>query len=248
MKLLKTALCAAVAAGAMAGAAQAQDLSVNAGVTTEYVYRGLYQAVDAGFGGIDYGTDNWYIGTWFSTVDFAAAEIDFYAGWTPSAGGVDFDLGVIYYGYINDFDGYTDYTTGLVDSSIGGDFWELYGSATVPVGMGWVGGSFAYSPDFFAESGDATYYEISFGFPWQDVEFSGAYGIQTIDETQDDLIFGDDYSTWNFGFSFPVNDRMSADIRYHDTDDDAILFANSNLSLVAAYDGVLVGTLTATFP
>jgi uncharacterized protein (TIGR02001 family) len=250
MKLIKTALCAAAASVAMAGTAHAgaaMEMSVNAGATTEYVFRGLSQGGASGFGGIDFASDQFYVGGWASDVGFGpSAEFDLYAGWTPSFGGADLDLGVIYYGYLNDPNTYVDYQTGLGDSSIDADYVELYAAASVPVGMGSVSGSVYYSPDFFAEAGDAIYYELGFAMPWQDVEFSGAIGVQTLDDVQDPLFFEDSYTTWNIGFTVPVADNLGVDVRYIDISSDGNIIGNSNLAGVG-FDGI-VGTLTATFP
>lgn len=251
MKMMKLALCGAAASLAMAGSAFAQ-VSVNAGVTSEYVFRGLSQDGAAGFGGIDYSTDDWYVGTWFSDVAFASAETDLYAGWTPSAGGVDFDLGVVYYGYINPgYTTYLNYKTGVFDTSINPGYWEVKASASVPLGMGSVSGSIYYSPDFFAEGGSATYYEIGFDYPWEKVDFSGAVGVQTISDTEtlyygSPVSYDDSYTTWNIGFTIPVTDNFSADVRYIGTSNAAGNFGNYNLSGVD-FNGI-VGTLTATFP
>ena len=47
-----------------------------------------------------------YAGVWASNVDFGAddptAEIDLYAGVRPTIGDTSLDLGVLYYGYVED--------------------------------------------------------------------------------------------------------------------------------------------------
>lgn len=252
MKLIRTALCATAAMAAMSGVAAAQT-SVNAGAVTEYIYRGLSQTSGAtAFGGVDWASDNFYIGAWASGVSFADAEVDLYAGWTPSAGGLDLDFAVIYYGYVDAVPVFVDHTTGLADPSIDAAFFELKAAATLPIGMGSLTGSINYSPDFFAESGAATYYELGFSFPWETVSFSGAIGLQTIDEVEAGpfACLGapcqDSYTTWNFGMTIPVGDNFSVDVRYINTDSDADYFGNSNLAGVAR-DGIF-GTLTAVFP
>ncbi len=87
------------------GAGQAEELTANAGVTSNYVFRGETYT-DDGFavqGGIDWVHEsNLYLGAWASNVDFPASnadgfEVDLYIGYT-------FDLGndtAIDIGYIN---------------------------------------------------------------------------------------------------------------------------------------------------
>ncbi|MEI7932595.1 MAG: TorF family putative porin, partial [Alphaproteobacteria bacterium] len=117
---MKLALCAATAGLAMASAAHA-EVSVNAGVTSEYLFRGLSQgSYAAGFGGADWSGDGGvYLGTWASTVGFGpSAEVDLYGGWKTMAGGANLDFGAIYYGYLNDPNTYINYKTRAADSSI----------------------------------------------------------------------------------------------------------------------------------
>ena len=111
MRLFRIALTAAVSSLALAGAAQAADeakvdLSVNIGVNTDYVFRGVSQTNEdpSVFGGVDATMGIGYAGIWVSNVDFGNgtdAEFDIYAGVKPVVGAVTFDLGVIYYGYVD---------------------------------------------------------------------------------------------------------------------------------------------------
>ena len=100
-------LATAVAAVLTSGIASA-ELSANAGIFSNYIWRGVTQTVDqaAGQGGIDWGNDSGlYVGTWISNVayapDFSANgyEMDVYAGFAGEAGSVGYDLGVITYQY-----------------------------------------------------------------------------------------------------------------------------------------------------
>jgi uncharacterized protein (TIGR02001 family) len=245
MKFLKLALCGATASLAMAGAANAA-VSFNAGAVTEYLFRGLSQGSNAaGFGGVDWSSESGvYLGAWASSVGFGpSAEVDLYGGYKMEAGDVALDFGAIYYGYTNDPNTYTDYRTGLADSDISAAYYELYAKASFPVGMGSITGALYYSPDFFAEGGDATYYEIGFTAPWNDVTFSGAYGVQSIGDAQAGAFScagnscHDSYNTWNVGFTVPITEAASVDVRYTATDEHAYHFGNTNLSGVA-FDGI----------
>lgn len=99
------ALAAAVAAALTSGAASA-ELTANAGVFSNYIWRGVTQTEDeaAGQGGIDWGhKSGLYAGTWVSTLGQGNGyEIDFYGGFAGKAGGFDYDLGVLTYQYPTD--------------------------------------------------------------------------------------------------------------------------------------------------
>jgi uncharacterized protein (TIGR02001 family) len=229
MRTLKIALAAAVGSLALAGAAQAQDaeppfkLAFNAGINTDYVFRGITQTdgnpsvfggVDATFASIG------YAGIWVSNVDFGNgtdAEFDLYVGVKPVLGAVTFDFAAIYYGYIDQPKGSNE------------DYWEFKGAASVAAGPATLGAAVYYSPEFFGKTGDATYFEVNGALPLGDTKFSvsGALGYQQLKGPLD-------YTTWNVGIGYAVNDHIGLDFRYHDTDD-------------SAYDNRLVAGIKAIF-
>lgn len=103
---------------ALSGAAFAQTkapepdytLSFNAGLVTDYRYRGISQSrlKPALQGGIDYAhKSGFYVGTWASTIKWikdipggdASVEIDIYGGYKGTAGPVGYDVGVLTYQY-----------------------------------------------------------------------------------------------------------------------------------------------------
>jgi uncharacterized protein (TIGR02001 family) len=106
-----------VASLALSGAAFAQTatpapdytLSYNAGVVTEYRYRGIAQSRHqaAVQGGIDFAhASGFYAGTWATTIKWikdaggdAPIEVDFYGGYKGTAGSVGYDVGVLRYQY-----------------------------------------------------------------------------------------------------------------------------------------------------
>lgn len=109
--LASLALAQTPAAAPAAPAAQpASPWSVNAGLATSYIYRGLNQS---GFKpalqlGADYAPETgFYIGAWASNVrwlkDYGVSnsntEIDLYAGFKGSAGDIGYDVGVLQYYY-----------------------------------------------------------------------------------------------------------------------------------------------------
>ncbi len=228
MKTLKLTLLAAAATVAMGGVAAAQEspVSFNVGVASDYVFRGVSQT-DEGpqvFGGVDLAIGEMgYAGVWASNVDFGddtAAEVDFYAGVTPTLGPVSTDFAAIYYAY--------------VDAPSGADYnyWEFAASGTVPAGPAEIGAAIYYSPEFFGGVGEAFYYEVNAAAPLTDMlSLSGALGRQELDG-------GGDYTTWNVGLGVAFNETIGLDLRYHDTDEDA---------LGDIGEGRLVASLTAAF-
>ncbi|WOJ97833.1 TorF family putative porin [Congregibacter brevis] len=112
--------CAAIAAPTHAG-----ELSANASVTNNYIWRGLTQTENnsAVQGGIDYATDSgFYVGTWVSNVNYGPSDVysyehDLYAGYAFETGSISWDVGYLYYNY---------------DEEANFDFGEVY--ATVGIG------------------------------------------------------------------------------------------------------------------
>ena len=211
MKAMKIALAAAAATVALSGAAMAEELklSYNLGVASDYVFRGVSQTQEDPqvFGGIDASYGIGYAGVWSSNVDFGAddptAEIDLYAGVKPTIGDTNLDLGVVYYGYLED--------KGLTPGSY--SYVELKAAASHAFGPATLGAAVYYSPEFPGKGGNATYVEANAALPIAPkLTLSGAVGHQAIEN------YGN-YNTWNLGVSYALTDKLSADVRYHDTDE-----------------------------
>ncbi len=99
--LLATAVAAILTSGVAAA-----ELSGNAAIASNYIWRGVSQTTDqaAGQGGLDWGHDSGiYAGTWVSNVDFSGLgdgyEMDVYAGYSGEVDGFGYDVGVISYQY-----------------------------------------------------------------------------------------------------------------------------------------------------
>lgn len=211
MKAMKIALAAAAATVALSGAAMAQELklSYNVGVASDYVFRGVSQTQEDPTiqGGVDATYGIGYVGVWASNVDFGAddpaAEIDLYAGIRPTVGDTSFDLGVLYYGYTKD--------KGLTPGSY--SYVELKAAASRAFGPATLGAAVYYSPEYPGKGGGATYFEGNAAVPIAPkLTLSGALGRQTIKNYKD-------YTTWNVGVAYALTDRLTADLRYHDTDE-----------------------------
>lgn len=213
---LKTlAIAGALALPSVAANAQELpgELSANVALTTNYVFRGITQTDDgpAIQGGFDYSQGIFYIGTWGSSVDFGddtTMELDVYAGIAPEWNMLAFDFGVIGYFYPDS----PDLATGSQD------FVEIYGGVSAPAGPFEVGGSVAFSPDFYGEIGDAWYYALSLGLPLEEYTGIPGFGVDAgygFSRFDDDLL-GDDYDDWNAGVTASFF-GLDFDLRYFDT-------------------------------
>ncbi len=114
MKSFALSVTAAVAAAFLAPvAAQAADtaLTANAGLVSDYRYRGISQTrlKPAAQAGVDLTMGGLYLGAWGSTINWiedargdAALEVDLYAGYKGEVSkGVTYDVGVLNYWYPN---------------------------------------------------------------------------------------------------------------------------------------------------
>lgn len=117
---LVVAVAAALPATSMA------DVSGNIAFTTDYVYRGVFQAESSASAGVDYTNDSGlYLGTWWADVG-QGTETDLYFGWSGGSDAVTFKVGYTAYLYLDDFDGdYNEINLGLtagifaVDAAVG---------------------------------------------------------------------------------------------------------------------------------
>ncbi|MFZ0266364.1 TorF family putative porin [Caulobacter sp.] len=221
MKFLKLALVAAAASVAMSGAAMAEELklSYNVGVASDYVFRGVSQTQEDPqvFGGIDLTYGLGYAGVWASNVDFGpsdpTAEIDLYAGLKPTYGDTSFDLGVLYYSYIDDKAPPTPAGQAPVASPGSYSYLEFKAAVSRPIGPATAGLAVYYSPQYPLTKGGSMYYELNAAMPVvEKLTLSGAIGEQQIDQ-------GSEYATWNIGLNYALTDKISADLRYSDTDE-----------------------------
>lgn len=212
-QFIKSLSAALIIGGAIAGTAQAEgEFSGNVTLTSDYVFRGITQADGAPMiqGGFDYADDaGFYIGTWASGVDFGdgtSTEIDVYAGWTPSVGVFDLDLGAIYYFYPDAPDEPEQ------------NFLELYaGAGTTVADTVDLGFSVAYSPDFYYESGSALYYSASVGTALGEYfGIDASLGYSTF--LDDDDCADCDYGDYSVGVTTAF-EGFDLDFRYIDTFD-----------------------------
>ena len=107
--LVPTLIASAIAALAPGVQAQESTLSYNAGVVSDYRYRGLSQSrlEPALQGGIDYADKSgFYVGAWASTIKWikdaggdASIELDLYGGYKGTVGNMAYDVGFLRYEY-----------------------------------------------------------------------------------------------------------------------------------------------------
>lgn len=206
-------LTAATLLAATAPALAAEDdhvFSANVALVSDYVFRGITQSneeptIQGGFD-YEYAPAGLYAGVWGSGVDFADAstELDYYAGWRHSWDALSFDIGAIYYDYPGS-DGSLEYDYWEGALAVGYDF--DVAAATVAVN---------YSPEFFADSGDATYsaFYLDIPLPYS-LSLTSHIGYQAVDDN--DAFALPDYTDWGVGLGYNFKGFDLA-VTYTDTD------------------------------
>ena len=190
------------------------NFSANVGFFNQYSFRGIDQSGEeaAVQGGFDWAHDSgFYIGTWASNVDFndndSVTEFDFYGGYTKEIqNGINLDLSMIGYTYPGAYASskydYYEYSFGL-------------GKSIGPISFST---AINYSPEFFAKSGDATYWQGGLDYEFQEIKISGHVGKQWIDL---ETTYGaPDYVDYSIGASYAWQ-GFDLSVAYVDTDVDA---------------------------
>lgn len=212
-KLFGAAMMVGVTA-AGAGAAQAQSVSANVTMVSDYVFRGISLSNEdpAIQGSFDYETGSFYAGVWGSSLGAAGSsmELDVYAGFTPKLGPIALDLGVVGYFY-----------PGADDDGAEFDFYELAASGTYDLTEQLtLGAGVNFSPENYGETGEALVYEANGAFAMTDAfAFSAAFGVFEVDDVNGPLAgaTGDDYNYWNLGATYAIH-GFELDVRYHEAD------------------------------
>lgn len=213
-------LATAVASVLTSGIAAA-ELSANAAIASNYIWRGVTQTTDqaAGQGGIDWGNDSGlYVGTWVSNVNFGNSddgyEMDVYAGFSGEAGGLGYDLGVISYQYpvtpeFNFTEVYVSGTMSLVTLGVAYTVDEAHGNDAEndPTASGLYESGDMYvngSVDFTAGKSDVSIYFGSYMFDNDGKDFSATGGatVGAVDYNH----YGASISKDGFTFALDKND------------------------------------------
>ncbi|MEJ2693220.1 MAG: TorF family putative porin [Candidatus Thiodiazotropha sp.] len=105
MNVNKLALACGVAMLGLSSVAAA-EVSMNIGVTSNYIWRGMTQSANSSAfsGGLDWeNASGFYAGTWISEA-WTDYEMDLYGGYNGTAGDFGYGVGLIYYTYTADED------------------------------------------------------------------------------------------------------------------------------------------------
>ena len=202
------------------GTAQAQELTVYAALTSDYVYRGVsnsdeHAAVQLG---LDVGSDaGLFAGVWASTTDITTGgrhrprEVDYYVGFLQH-----FD---------NDWSASVSinrYTYPAADSNVDYNYNEL---ATVISYHDRVWLEVDYTDSVFGHGEQATNFELLVSWPLP-ASLALATGAGYFDVSK---IAGSAYSYWQIGVSRPLG-WVTADLRYHYTSNVPVLIGPTDLA------------------
>lgn len=191
------------------------DFSTTIGFVSEYSFRGISQSDEhpALQGSIDWSHDSgFYAGVWGSNVDFndgdeATVETDLYVGYNGEFNGFTYDVGGLYYLYPGADDD-LDYDYAELAFALGYNF-DVFALST----------ALNYSPNNFADSGDAYYLagyvDVPLTFLPFETALNASVGHQWIDDN--DAFGVEDYMDWGIGITSNV-EGFDVGLRYIDTD------------------------------
>ncbi len=203
-----------------AGPFAAENFSGNVALTSDYRFRGISQSGGAAIqGGMDWGYNGFFLGTWGSNTEFSDAnvEVDIYGGYSWSWMSLDLTATATYYMYPGEsakesegldppgFDpvfgrvpfpaapaGQTQPYAGELPN-IDANFFEIgLGVAHTFSNVSWtptVGVDYNFSPDFFGEDGDSHAIQFS-----ADLALPGGFAPHFNIGYQD--VSGDEYSAY----------------------------------------------------
>lgn len=191
------------------------EWSVNGGLTTDYVFRGQSQNDEdmSYFVGADVSYGIFYAGIWAAKVDpnfvgGANAEIDYYAGITPTLGPASFDFGVIVY----------HYPSSDAPASDGVDYVEFKAGISGELVKGLnAGATYYYSPDYTFAAGATHVIEGTLGYTFSKVGIFEPTLDGTVGHISGEETAFVDYTYWNAGIALAV-EALTLDFRYWDTD------------------------------
>ena len=225
--LRNTAVAASAAAVCLTPCAVlAQDFSLDVGVASEYVGKGLGKSDEkvAPFARGEVVFGEIYGSVFVSSADSPTqgfdAEIVSMVGWRPKVAGFAFDLGVMN----RDLPG----TRAGVDRN----YWEYQADASRKIGPVSTRLRINYTDDGFAATKAAWWNEIQGAIAVAPkTRASAAYALRRADG-------GADYDAWNLGVKHQLLEAVAVDLRWYDTD---------SHELGETYDGRLVAAATYSF-
>ncbi len=205
----------------------------NVALTTDYIFRGETQSGHEAAiqGGFDCDYRMFYAGVWASSIEDGGAdqdmEIDVYGGIKHKFGGVEADLGVIYYAYpdANDAGAELDY----LEVKFG-----LSGNLTDKLGLS---GTVYWSDDYFGGIGETWVLEGGVSYEFGTIADRFTPTFSALIGYLDDVDGTGEYTYWNAGVEIGFAEKFALDLRYWDTDVDN----NPNM------DERFVATISASF-
>jgi uncharacterized protein (TIGR02001 family) len=213
MKLMKSILAASMLSAVVAAPAFAQEepalgVSFNIGAFSDYVFRGVSQTDEnpAVQGGADISYGLFYAGVWASNVDFntaAESEVDLYIGVKPSLGPIDFDLGVVTYIYPDE-----DTLNATEFKAVASHSYESGASIAL---------SYFYSPEYGKDGPTTNYVELGGSVPLTTLGPVSLSAIGAVGSFSGDGAFVD-YTNWKVGLAGALENGVSLELSYTDTD------------------------------
>ncbi len=204
----------ALADEAAAPPASPFTITGSATLATDYIFRGYTQTdgepAIQGSIGVNH-ESGLSASLWGSNVDFndgdeASIEIDGTVSYTHSIDDkTAFSVGGVYYAYPG------------ADSDLDYDYFEGYaGLAHSFDQFGDYSLQLYYSPEFFAETGEAVYVTgtTSIPTPVENLKFAGSVGYQWIDDNE--KYGAPDYADWSAGLNYTYN-KVTLGLKYTDT-------------------------------
>lgn len=207
--------------------AMAVDITANAGLNSEYIFRGIPQSDGkaAAFGGFDLEQSGFYLGTWASTVDSGTVtgaaddpvvsdpvggdglEIDWYGGYGGEVGDFSYGIGATWYTYTDKFD--DDYR----ELNLNGG-WKWF-SVDIAIGE---------YDNFDGDTLDYEFYSLT-------AELNGLYAIVGIFEND----FDGNYYEAGYGNTLTVGDVELFDYQFSVIySDDKLLGGSDDINIVAS--------------
>mgnify|MGYP000647393829 CR=1 FL=1 len=240
--LVPTLIAAAIASLApLAHAAEPEStLAFNAGVVSDYRYRGISQSrlQPALQGGVDY-TDKsgFYVGAWGSTIKWikdagataGPVELDLYGGYKGAAGDLAYDVGFLRYEYVGN-------KLSAVSGAVNANTNEVYGAVTY--GLFTAKYSHAIS-DLFgnANSKNSSYLDLSANFDLGDGHtLTPHVGRQIIKNAPTYT-----YTDYSLTLGKDLGNGLAASLMLVDTNNDNYITSAATGSKNLGKSGVVVG-------
>jgi uncharacterized protein (TIGR02001 family) len=200
------------------------DWTVQVGAATDYVSKGISKTNGdpQAWGRVEAGRGDLFAGGFLTNADVngADAEAQAYVGWRPERFGYEWEFAATY----KSFPG--------ANPGLDPDMIELRADVSRSIGPASARLRVEWTPDNFGASEEAWWIESRLGWRF-DPKTSASVGLARREQQG-----GADYTSWNIGLTRKLHDRLSADLRWWDTDGHG--FGQN-------YEGRLVAGLTASF-